>query len=207
MTHLPVAVHLVAETPQFNIERLFSAVFNSHIGKLTARAVVCIFNNVARAFCAARAEVYGIHNFTACLFCPIVKLVKPHFICLGRLPGKVKSFRALAYRTHRILPIKARHKVAARVSYNGHAEIFNKRKNIFSEALLVCFGVIGLINAAVNGSAEMLNKRTVYSVVNSADSIVPVKYHIRFFHRNPPLCNLFFNSILTKLRKSVKLQG
>ena len=166
MTYLPVAVHLVSETPKLYVVRLFNAVLNSQIAVIRTAFMVAVFDKISCFLGTSQAEIYSHHTGCVGFFAPFHKFVGAEAVRLCNAPCELKTFRSFLDRTNTVLPIISRNKVAAGIAYNRNVKLANLVDNVLTEAVLVSGCVRGFINSAVNCSAEMLNKRAVNSRVD-----------------------------------------
>ena len=181
---LPVAVHLVADAPQANVHRVAVAVFGSQIAPVRPARVVAVLHHLPGVFRRAGAHVDARHDFRACLAAPVVKLVDAEAVALNRPPGKVKPAWTLFFRADAVLPVIAGKKIAARVAHVVDAQLAHKRNDILAEALLIRFRVARLVDAAVNGTAEMFEERAEQPVVRSGNFEFFFKVQFGVFHKS-----------------------
>ena len=165
VTYLPGAVHLVSEAPGLYSEGLLEAVALSHICVVSIGIKIAVFKQVLSVRGRTRAEIYRHHNLCLCALCPLLKLVDAYLVRLNRFPSELKSFRALRSVTRAVHPVISRNEVSAGVSDDRNVYHFDKLHYVGAEAHIVSRSVRGLVNTAVNGSAEMLDERAVYSFV------------------------------------------
>ena len=88
MTDLPIAVHFVAEAPQFDVMRIFHAVFAAQIAVIRTARVVAVFHKRTRFLGAAQTQIDRHHTFGVCLFAPFEKFVGAEGVRLRHAPGK-----------------------------------------------------------------------------------------------------------------------
>ena len=105
------------------------------------------------------------------------------------MPGKLSSARTKLLGADTVLPIVAGYKVAARITHNGHSRFAHKVEHVFSEAVFVAERIFGLIDALVYCSAQVLEERAVYSLVDFSDNETSVNYELCFLHNVLPLFN------------------
>ena len=73
-----------------------------------------------------------------------------------REPRKVQSFWTI--RSHTVLPVESGDKIAAGIAHDRDAELSHHIQHIPPKALLISHRVTRLIDAAIHGAAEVLNK-------------------------------------------------
>ena len=182
MTHLPGAVHFVAQAEQLDAEGLLRAVPDTHIRELAAAFVVGVFHHVPGLFGAAGAQVDGVHHLGIGFLRPVREFMQADFVGLGGEPGQIQALGPLLPGADGVLPVETRHEVAAGIAHHGHADFPNLFQYIFAEALLVRQGVAWLINAAVHRAAQMFNEGTVHPGVDLPDAVVFIQGHRCLFH-------------------------
>ena len=182
MAHLPGAVHFVAQAEQLDAEGLLRAVPDAQVGELAAAFVVGVFHHVPGLFGAAGAQVDGVHHLGIGFLCPVRELMQADFVGLGGEPGQIQAFGPLLPGADRILPVEARHEVAAGIAHHGHADFPHLFQYIFAEALLIRQGMAGFVNAAVHRAAQVLDERTIHPGVDLPDAVVFVQGHGCLFH-------------------------
>src|SRR5690606_16049315 len=120
---LPRAVHLVAQAPQLDAERVRAAVGPAQVGVLRATGVVGVLQDVAGLLDAAGAEVDRHHRLGARRLRPAGELAETELVGLDRAPGPVEPARPLLLRADPVLPVVAGDEVAAGVAHDGGAEL------------------------------------------------------------------------------------
>ncbi|EGE61069.1 hypothetical protein RHECNPAF_1260048 [Rhizobium etli CNPAF512] len=196
---LPGAVHLVAEAPQFHIVRIGPAVLAAQIRPIGAAGMIAIFQEVAGGIETAGAEIDGEHRLGIGLLAPVDEFVDADLVGFTGAPGKVEANRALRTRADAIFPIVSRDEVAAGVTAVGRVELADELEHVAAKSVLVGCGMSGLIDAAVDRSAEMLEKRAVEPGINGRDAEIAVGNDIRLQRILPfmyqEFCFLAFNLI------------
>ncbi len=71
-----------------------------------------------------------------------------------------------------VFPLVGGDEVAAGVTYHGDVELANEGEHVPAEALGVGFGVAGLVDAGVNGAAEVFDEAAVETGVDGVLSEV-----------------------------------
>ena len=84
--------------------------------------------------------------------------MQPYGIGLRGEPGKVKALRAPGDRPYRILPVKSGDEVPAGIAHYGHLQPAHHLQHISAESLFIRHRMAGLIDAAVDGPAQMFDK-------------------------------------------------
>ena len=142
--------------------------------------MVAILEEVAGLVDAARAEINGQHHVGADSGAPVGKLMDADSVALGRVPGKVKPHRALLARADAVFPVISRDEVAARIAHHGDVEVLDQLGDVAAHAVRIGGGVIGLVDALVNGAPEMLEECPIHTIVDLADREVPMRDDRRF---------------------------
>ena len=112
--------------------------------------------------------------------------MQAHLVGLGGEPGQIQAGGAALPGADGILPVEAGNKVAAGVAHHRHAQTPDHVHHVPAEAVFVGGGMAGLIDAAVDGAAQVLNEGAVDARVNLTDAVVLVQNHGRFFHGDVP---------------------
>ena len=184
--HLPGAVHLVAETPDFDVEGVLLPVGDTQIREFAAAAVVGILYNVSRLLGPACAEVDGIHHLSAGPVRPAGKLMEADFVGLGSKPGKVKALRPARHGADAVFPVKTGDKIPARITDNRHTELFHCLNDIGAETEIIRQRMARLVNATIDGAAEMLDKGAEKPFVYSADPVILIQNYFCLLHSDYP---------------------
>ena len=104
MTHLPGAVHLVAQAPGFDIVGLLHPVGYAQVAVLGARGVIAVFQKAAGCVDAPGAQIHRHHQLRAGLLCPAGKLVHTHLVGLGAAPCQLQAAGALLSEMRQAIP-------------------------------------------------------------------------------------------------------
>ena len=157
--HLPVPVHLVAETPELDAVGLVRAVFPAQVAPVSAARMVAVFQQVPCFLRAAGTEVYRHHGRRVGSGAPLHEFVRAEGVRLRGPPCKLQAPRAVPDGPDPILPVVSGDEVAAGVPYQRDLQVFDQFDHVCPESVFVRFRVSGLKNAAVNGASEMLDER------------------------------------------------
>ena len=105
----------------------------------------------------------------------------------------VEADRALVPRADAVLPVVVGDEIAAGIADAAAAfEVRDELEHVAAEAVLVGGRVAGLVDAAVDGAAEMLEEGAVDAVVDGSDLEIPVDRNARLHVRRLPfLISLF----------------
>ena len=106
----------------------------------------------------------------------------PTWLRLDGRPRLLGAPRAAELRADAVAPVIAGDEVAAGVAHDGHIQLPHQLHDVLAEALFVRRGVAGLIDAAVDGAAEVLDEGAVDSLVHLAHAEVAVECHFRLKH-------------------------
>ena len=195
VAELPRAVHLVAQAPHADIERLVGAVGAATFRQLGAAGHVRVLQQVQGLLQAARAQVDGLHQLVAAgFFQPFRHFVQTKLIGLGGMPCQVQATRPLITRTNAILPAIAGNEIAARIANRGSAEFLDQFDDVLAETVFIGFGVARLIDAVVYAATQMLHERPEQSVVDRSYFKVIIDDESRFLQL--PRFMLSFNRCL-----------
>ena len=167
-------------------ERLGAAVLLAQVAPVGAGRVVDVFDEVAGLVEAARAEVDGEHHLRADRVAPVGEFVDADRVAVGGVPGEVEPGRALLARADAVLPVVGRDEVAAGIAHDRDVEIPDQLRDVAPHPVLVGGRVVGLVDAGVDGAAEMLEEGAVDTIVDPGNRIVLVRRHRRL-HCSPPI--------------------
>src|SRR5690606_32784424 len=109
VTGLPWTVHLVAQTPQLDVERFGEAVSLAQVRPVGAPGVVRVLPDVERLLDPPGAEVHRVVRLDPGLAAPRDELADPMLVGLQGVPGDVESLRATLAGTDAVLPSVAGH--------------------------------------------------------------------------------------------------
>ena len=170
MAELPRAIHLVAQAPHADVERLVGAVGAAAFGELGAAGHVRVLQQVERLLQTAGAEVHCLHQLVAAGgLQPFGHLVQAELVGFGGMPGQIQTARAALLGADAVLPAVAGHEVAARVADGGGTEFLDQVDDVLAEAVFVGGRVVGLVDAGVHATAKVLDERTEQTIVDQSD--------------------------------------
>ncbi len=175
VAELPRAVHLVAEAPHPDAERLGAAVGDALVGQRGAGADVGVLEQVERLQRAAGAEVDGEHQLAADLVEPRrrTRAGRPRWSRWSARPGRGGAGAPRAGR--RCPPSGSRRRSCRRGSgWSRPRARCTSSMTSCAEALGVGRRVAGLVDAVVDAAAEVLDERAEQSAVDGADREVRV---------------------------------
>ena len=158
VTHLPGAVHFVAQTPGFDAVGLGSAVRNPEVAVQSAGGVVAVFQQVAGVVNTPGAQIHGHHHLDADFPAPTGKFLHTYLIGFQGAPGPVQPYGTLIFGPNPVFPPVTGYEVAAGIANQGDVQGADQIQKILPEACSVGAGMLRTINAIVNRSAQMLNK-------------------------------------------------
>ena len=187
---LPRAVHFVAQAPQLDVKRVFRAVLDAQVAPRSAGGMVAVFNDVLRVENITRAEVDGVHDLRVRLLRPVDELMQTECVRLGRLPRQVEAARTLLLRADGILPAEAGDEVSARIAHDRHVQLAHQIQHVAAEPLFIRQRMGRLVNASIDGAAQVLNERTVQAAVDGGDDVVLVQNQLGLFHVDRVLLNI-----------------
>jgi hypothetical protein len=169
VAELPRTVHLVAEAPHADPERLAATVVGAEVGPRGAGRQVGVLQDVEGLADASGAEVDGVHQVAAHLLEPGDELVETHRVGLGGVPGQVAPARPVLDRADAVLPPVAGDEVAAGVADGRDTELLDQGDHVPAEATRVGRGVTGFVDACVDAAPEVLDERPEQAPVDRAD--------------------------------------
>ena len=158
VAHLPGAVHLVAEAPEFHAVRLLKAVSPPQIAPGGAAGMVAVLDQVAGGIRPAGAEIDRQHRLGLGGAAPGDELVGAELVGLGRLPGEIEAARPLLARPDAVFPVVTGDEVAAGIAHHRHVQLGKESEDIVAEAVGVGGRMAGLIDAFVDAAAKVFGK-------------------------------------------------
>ena len=181
MAGLPRAIHLIAQAPHLDAERLIGTIGATLLGELGAAGNIRVFQQVEGLFKTTGTQIYGFHQLVAAgFFQPFRHFVQTKLIGLGGMPCQVQATRPLITRTNAILPAIAGNEIAARIANRGSAEFLDQFDDVLAETVFIGFGVARLIDAVVYAATQMLHERPEQSVVDRSYFKVIIDDESRF---------------------------
>ena len=166
-------------------ERLGAAVRLAQVAPVTAGRAVDVFDEVARLVEPARAEVDRQHHLSAGRLAPFSELVHADRVRFRGVPGQVEPGRALLARADAVLPVVGRHEVAAGIADDRHVELAHEVDHVATHAVGVGGRMAGLVDAGVDGAAEVFEERAIEPVVDGRDGVVAMGGGGRFHVSSP----------------------
>ena len=159
MADLPGAVHLVAEAPELDVEGLGAAVRLAQVAPVAAGRAVDVFEEVAGLIEAARAEVDGEHHLgvDGRRTSRRIRARRPALlseVCQARS----RRVGRWSLRADAVFPVVGRDEVAAGIADHRDIEVLDQLGDVAAHAVLVGGRVAGLVDAGVDGAAEMLEE-------------------------------------------------
>ena len=144
--------------------------------------MVAVFDEVAGRVAAARAEIDRQHRLDVGGPAPVDEFVRAEGVGLGRHPGEVEPGGAILHRADAVLPVVARDEIAAGIAHDRRRELAHEREHVPAEALLVGLRVAGLVDAAIDAAAEMLDEGSEQPRIRRADDGIAVQPDFHFSH-------------------------
>ena len=167
VVELPWAVHLVAQAPHADVERLIGTVGAAAFRQLGTAGYVRVLQQVERLLQPAGAEVHGLHQFVAAGgLKPFGHLMQAELVGFGGMPGQIQTARTALLGADAVLPSVAGHEVAARVADGGGAEFLDQVDDVLAEAVFVGGRVARLVDAGVHATTEVLDERAEQTIVD-----------------------------------------
>ena len=141
----------------------------------------------ARPVGAAGPEIDREHRLQIGLPAPVHELVGAEGVRLDRQPGEVELLRPLLDRPDPVLPVVAGDEVAARIADDRRAQLAHQLQHVAAEALLRRRRMPGLVEPAVDATAEVLDEGPEKPGVGRPDHVGPVQGQLRLVHHVVPL--------------------
>ena len=157
---LPRAVHLVAQAPVAHVVRLLVAVRAPQVAPLRAAVDVAVLD-VGHAP-SRRVPVPKLMPSSGSVptsRAPVDELVGAELVRLERVPRALEHRRPLRLRADAVEPVVAGDEVAARIAHDRHAELLDLARDVGAEALRVGQRRSRLVDAGVDGAAQVLEER------------------------------------------------
>lgn len=190
MPDLPRPVHLVAEAPQLDVERVLVAIPGPEVGPVAAAGVVGVFHDLAGSIHSLGPQVDGLHDFGAGLPGPVHELVEAECVGLHGVPGSVQAARPVLPGADAVFPVITGDEVAAWVADHGGTEFLDELEDILAEALLICLRVAGFVDAGVDTAAHVFHERTEKPAGYLAYGEVAIERNACAGHESPWVCFL-----------------
>src|ERR1022692_2367348 len=137
MSHLPRAVHLVAQAPIFHVVRLLVTVRPSQLAPPGAFLDVAILDIGNGVFGCAGTEIKAEQRLGVHPLAPLDELVRAELIRLDGIPGSFQNGWPFFLWPDAILPLVAGDKISPRISYDRHAELLDLCDDVFAKSLFV----------------------------------------------------------------------
>jgi hypothetical protein len=137
--------------------------------------MIAVLHQAACGIAAASAEIDCEHRLQASQPAPIDEFIGTEAIAFRRQPREVEAARPALDRADTVLPVVARHEVAARVAHDGRCQLAHQREHVLSEASAVGRRMSRLEDAAVHAAAEVLDERAEQTRIGCADDLIAVQ--------------------------------
>jgi hypothetical protein len=151
--------------------------------------MVGVLHDGAGLFHSLGAQVDGFHDFGAGLPGPVHEFMQAKGVGLDRVPGAVQAAGPVFARADSVFPVVARDEVAAGVPDDGGAEFLDQLEDILAEAVLVRFGVPGLVDSGVDAAAHVLHEGAEEAAGYFSNREVAVEGDACAGHESPWLCS------------------
>ncbi|MNI60554.1 hypothetical protein D3C73_1157790 [compost metagenome] len=135
------------------------------------------------------AQVDGFHDFRTGLLGPVHEFVQAEGVGLHGVPGPIQAAWPVFAGTDAVFPIVARDEVAAGVPDDSGAQFLDELQDVLAEAVLVSFGVAGLVDAGVDTAAHVLHEGAEQAAGYLANGEVAVEGDACAGHVSPWLCS------------------
>ena len=92
----------------------------------------------------------------------------PNWFDLERIPGTIEYHLPLRLRADPVEPVVAGDEIAPRIANDGHAEVFDFPRDVGAESLRIGEAGPGLVDARVDGAAQVFEERTEHAPIEVA---------------------------------------
>ena len=182
---LPGAVHLIAQAPYFDSERILHAVADAQVRILASGGMVAVFQQIAGVGHSSCAEVDRHHNLGIHRFRPFMKLIQADLIGLHAPPGKVQSSRPLTDRADAVLPDETGYEITSRIADDRNFEIPDQLHDVPAEPILIRARMSRLVDPGIDCPPQVFDKGAVDSLIDAGDPEILINNHFcEFFHAN-----------------------
>ena len=166
VANLPGAIHFVAQTPGANGVGLGVTMIPAQIAPFSAGRHVAIFHQRGRHLGCRGAKIGADQRLGANTSGPGYKFIGAKLIRLDGVPGPVEHRGPLVARAHTVQPVIAGNKVAARIANDRHTHAAHLRGNVRAEAGRICQSRTRLIDASIDGAAQVFEEAAPNAPVN-----------------------------------------
>ena len=180
VAHLPGAVHFVAQTPEPDVQRVLRPVPDPHVAEPGPAGMVGVLHDVPGVLRPPGPQVDRVHDPGIRLPGPVREFMQAHLVGLRGEPGQVQP--AGPVRAHAVLPVEAGHEVAPGIPHHRNAQPPDHFQHVPAKALLVRQGMPRLIDAAVDGPAQVLDEGSEKTGVDPSDGVVLIQYDPCLLH-------------------------
>ena len=149
--------------------------------------MIAVFDQVARFVRSARADIDREHRLDAGHPAPVDELVGAELVGLRRAPGQVEPHRPLLLRSDAVLPVVAGQEVAARIAHDRRPELARQRQHVAAKSVRVGRRMAGLVDAAVDAAAHVLDEGAEDPAVERRQDEVAIDDDARFQHGCVPV--------------------
>lgn len=150
--------------------------------------MIAVLDEVGRILRPTRGEVDNEHRLDAGKAAPVDEFVGAESIGFCRLPSGAQPLQPLLHGTDAILPSIRGDEVSAGILDDRGTKLRDEIEHIPTKPLLVGGGVAGLVEAAIDAAAQMLNAGTKQARVGAADGAAAVEVDFGLPHRAWPPC-------------------
>jgi hypothetical protein len=167
---LPRPVHLVAQAPQLDLERVLASVTDPQIRDSGPTGVVRVLHELEGLRDAPGPEVDGQQRLAAVqLGQESDELCEPEPVGLDGPPGRVESAWTILDRPDAVLPVEPRHKVSSGIADHRHPELTDQGEDVRPQTTRIRVRVPRLVDAGVDASAQVLNEGSKQARIDHTD--------------------------------------
>ena len=169
MAHLPGAIHLVTESPHFDLPGIAPAVLAAQARHGGVFRGIAIFHPLLGLRPGAGAEVGADVGLGADRLHVVEELVSAEAVGFDGAPRHFEARRALVARAYAVAPVVVGGEVAARPAEERDIQFADGLQDVLAEAVGIGEGRLLLENPAVDAAAEMLDEVAVEQGIDVAD--------------------------------------
>ena len=103
------------------------------------------------------------------------RAVAPDLVGFGRVPCEIEPHRPVFLRADAVFPIIGRYEIAAGIAADRRVQFADEINDIAAHAVVVRRRVTGFVYTRVNGTAEMLQKGAVKTLVDFGDRVARMR--------------------------------
>ena len=146
--------------------------------------MIDVLDKITRRIETARAEVDRQHHLGVGRLAPVGEFMHADLIALRGVPVEIEPDRPLLLGADAVFPVIGGDEIAARVAHHRDIELLDQPDDVLAHAIGVGGLVVGLIDAGIDGAAEMLEEGAIDAIIDFGNGIVLVRRDVGL---HPPL--------------------